>query len=239
MEIAVCEDNPKHREEICRKICNIMFDKEEIRIRQYEDGDLLLQHVLNKSGCTIPELIFLDIQMPKMDGMVTAYYLRKYKVTSDIVFLTAHSEYVFQGYEYHAYDYLLKPVSMKCLERTLNRYLEEKLEKKSHYLNISIRGIHHQIRLENVEYFESNGRKLIVHDTYNEDSISFYLKMDKLIELINEKEFIRCHQSYLVNKSKILKMTSGNICLLSGKQLPVSRRYKELVLAALDDKRVE
>ena len=63
--------------------------------------------------------------------------------------------------------------------------------------------------------------------------------MDKLIELINEKEFIRCHQSYLVNKSKILKMTSGNICLLSGKQLPVSRRYKELVLAALDDKRVE
>jgi two-component system LytT family response regulator len=69
-----------------------------------------------------PDLIFIDIEMPGINGLAAAGEILKYLPNTEIVFVTAHQEYAFNAFEVSAFDYLLKPVSKDRIAKTLNRY---------------------------------------------------------------------------------------------------------------------
>lgn len=219
LKIAVCEDNPEHTRHIRELAEHILFSRTEYEFTEYRNGAELV-HAIEQNQFH-SNLILLDIHMDGMDGMETVEWIRRYKVDVDVIFITVASEYVYQCYMYRAFAYILKPELDKHLEDVLNRYLDEILE-SSDYLNVEIRGSEHRIPLNEVLYFESNGRKLMAH--LLTECIEFYGKIGELEEVLQEHQFFRCHQSYLVNK-KYIKAIKSNGVWVREQEIPISRRY--------------
>lgn len=224
LTIGICEDKRKESAEIQQLVSRIMFSKAEVRICVYADGEAVLQEVRN--GSFACNLLLLDIHMPQPDGMQVAHELRERKIDVDIIFVTCSQEHIFEGYTCKAFAYILKPCTQERLEEELTRYLKE-LEITSECLNVKIQGSYYKIPLSQIYYFESDKRKVIIH-MRNHEELEFYEKLDTLDTLLQSKGFIRCHQSYLVQKRYVDEFGRSGI-LIQNMRIPVSRRYYDEV----------
>ena len=103
MKIAICDDDKKLRKDL-RHLIEVQLDFMAFayEIEEYESGNCILEH-MDKNE---PDILFLDIEMPGMGGMDTAKVLRKFDKKVLIIFVTAYPDYVFQGYEVHAFHYI-------------------------------------------------------------------------------------------------------------------------------------
>lgn len=235
MRIVICEDNIVYQQEIRQMLGEVMFEKEDIRIRCFRNGEELLCAVREEADFSA-DMLFLDIKMPKLDGLQTARELLRLGFSAAVVFLTAHSEYVFAGYEVHAYDYLLKPVSHQKLKNVLNRFLEERDRYLAKYLIVNRRTRQTKIFLEKVLYFVSDKRKItaVMEDIQN--NITFYMTMCELEKKLNCRQFFRCHQSFLVNVEKMLEWDHTNVRLQDGSRIPVSKRFRNEINALVKER---
>lgn len=223
LKIGICEDDKKTSEQLHSMISRILFQYTDMEIQHFFDGEEVVERI--KQGDFQLDLLFLDIHMKHLDGMQTAEFIRKHKIDVDIIFLTVSKEHVFEGYTYKAFAYCLKPINEKKLSKDLARYIEER-EKCSDCLNIYMKGKEQRIPLGKVIYFESEKRKVIAHMLTEE--ISFYAKMDEVEELMDGKGFMRCHQSYMVNKNMIDSIGRTEI-VAQGINIPMSRKYYEKI----------
>ena len=221
LKIGICEDDKKTSEQLHSVISKILFQYTDMEIQHFSDGEEVVEEI--KQGNFQLDLLFLDIHMKYLDGMKTAEFIRKHKIDVDIIFLTVSKEHVFEGYTYKAFAYCLKPINEKNLSKDLMRYMEE-MDKCSDCLNINLKGKKQRIPLSKVIYFESEKRKVIAHMLT--DEISFYAKMDEVEELIDGKGFMRCHQSYMVNRNMIDSVGRTEI-IAQGFSIPMSRKYYE------------
>lgn len=219
LAIGICEDQEIELKEIQEMVSRIMFSKADIRIRRYTSGKAVLEEV--QSGKFECNLLLLDIHMAKPDGMDLAHELRRMQVDVDIIFITWSQEHIFEGYTCKAFAYILKPCSAERLSEELIRYLDE-LENTSECLNVKVQGNIRRIPLNQIFYLESDKRKIILHTRDGETE--FYEKMDAMEDLLKEKGFIRCHQSYIVQKQYVSEF-SRNGMIVQDVQIPVSRRY--------------
>lgn len=224
LKIALCDDSREDLERIRSSVSRILFSRAEYEITCYQDGLELVKAV--EGGTFDCDLIFLDVNMQGMNGMDTAAYIRKRKLDADIIFVTVSGDHVYEGYTYRAYAYILKSMLDQSLERELKRYLDERMECPE-TLNISVRGSLYQIPLDRILYFESNVRKILIHIQGGE-VMEYYGKLGELEELLGEKSFLRCHQSYLVNWKYVTAVSRAGVSL-PNENLPVSRRYWEIL----------
>lgn len=229
MKIIICEDDLQYQAEFRNLLSRVLFDGEDVVIDCYEDGRTLIQAVEEEKDF-YADLIFLDIQMPQLDGMRTAELLREKQVKADIIFVTAYSEFVFQGYQVHAWDYLLKPVSYQKLKQVMMRYRTERQRNEEDAIFVRQRLGGEKIPLERVQYFVSNQRKIRAVLDAPHDPVEFYMKMSELERSLQHKNFFRCHQSFIVNGAKILKWDGSGICVDSGERIPVSKRYRQEII---------
>lgn len=217
--IGICEDKEAERNELRDMLSRILFTRIEFQVRLFSDGRTLLQAVEKKSfDCN---LLLLDIHMPKLDGMELAHELRKRQTDVDIIFITKSQEHIFEGYTCKAFSYILKPCTIQRLSEELNRYLDE-LEDTSECLNVSIQGTTRRIPLSDIIYIESDRRKIILHT--RSEQIEFYEKMEVMEQLLDGKGFLRCHQSYMVQKRLVTSFGRNGITI-EFMQVPVSRKY--------------
>ena len=122
MEIAICDDEKKLRIGLRRVIeTKLQLEGVEYGIQEYECGEDLLTGMEK----ILPDLLFLDIEMSGINGMETARELRKKYQDTIIVFVTAYPDFVFQGYEVHAFHYILKPYKEEKIKEVLEKALEE------------------------------------------------------------------------------------------------------------------
>ena len=203
----------------------ILFDETEMQFIFYETGMQIMDDILNQRFRA--DLLFIDVILPGVDGMRVVEFLRKQNLKTDVIFLTEAAEWAAEGYQYHAFDYLIKPVAPKKFEKTMQRYVEEKLYSIKGFLNVNIRGCSQKIQLQRVLFFESNERKISA--VMMDEEITFYLKMNQLQESLVNTSFIRCHQSYIVNPDYISSVTATGIVLMNKKKIPVSKRYSKEV----------
>ena len=197
-----------------------------------------------------PDIVFLDIQMPFMNGFeLLGEIPRKY---FSVIFTTAYNKYAIQAIRFSALDYLLKPVDADELVQAVERYKQQSDEKKQLkqlYLNF----------LENLKKKEGKQLKLalpspsglrlaspseVVHCTGINNYTQFhladgtYLMVSKTIkefeEILADYGFIRTHKSHLVNMEYIGEVKSNNSLLLkNGHIVEISRRRHHEVLEAL------
>ncbi|MBQ8231488.1 MAG: response regulator transcription factor [Lachnospiraceae bacterium] len=226
MKIVICESNIVEQEEIRKFLIRILFE-EDIDIRCFETGEDLLKAAEEQDFYA--DIVFMGIKLPGMDGIQTARLLRRKKEQTAVVFLTAYSEYVFQGYEVHAYDYLLKPASEGKLKKVILRFLEEKESEEKKYLVVNKRSGRKKIVLENVVYFSSDKRKMmaVMEEPYG--TVEFYMTMRELDGYLAGEPFLRCHQSFLINMQKITGWDSTRIITEGGNAIPISKKYRNQV----------
>lgn len=194
------------------------------RVTVFDDGAPLC--ALYENGTADFDIILLDITMKHCDGMTAAKRIREYNKDVMIVFVTASAEYVFSGYEVRAFRYILKPELLHGFAGVFRECLEEIT--KSNEIRFSFRTVSETISLpiRDILYFESDRRKIIIHCAARE--YSFYSKLDSVQTELKNKDFVRCHQSYLVNAKKIASVRAGELTLDDGTLLPVSKhRAKE------------
>jgi DNA-binding LytR/AlgR family response regulator len=218
--IGICDDNEQDLNLIRSSISKQLFAVDDIIIREFISGDDVIRAISeNEFDCN---LLLLDIVMQPTNGLKTAEFIRENKVDVDIIFVTNSSEYVYKGYFYKAFSYVLKTSAKQVLTEEISRYIDE-ICKSEECLNVVSDGAKRSIPISMIRYIESNARKIILHLT-NED-ISFYAKLNDLEEIMQEKGFIRVHQSYMVRLKEILIITGDSLVLEKNITVPVSRKY--------------
>ncbi len=97
-----------------------------------------------------------------------------------------------------------------------------------------IKGSRQKLRFGRIQYFESNVHKILA--IAEQDQVEFYLKMDELEERLPSDVFLRCHQSYIVNRSYVWRLSAEELVLLNQKRIPVSRWYMKEVQKMLQER---
>ncbi len=217
--IGLCDENEQLKRELSMLLENVFFQVTDIRMINYSSCAAMADAL--QGGTQMPDLILFDIGLP--DGIRMAEYVKNYMQRTTVIAYTGTAQYVFDGYAYGLYAYVLKTQTHEKLVAALRRFIREKLEGSSEFLSVRAGGCIQHIRLGRVQYFESRGRKISA--VTMDENFEFYQKMDVLCGVLPPGEFIRCHQSYTVNVSMIHSYTTGSITLKTGLDIPVSRKY--------------
>ncbi len=190
------------------------------------------------------DLIFLDINMPKLSGISFSRLLQNPPL---IIFTTAYSEYALESYELKAVDYLLKPIEFDRLLQAIMKVKEVLNQNKgSQSVNaespadISEQTIFiksgsefHQLSIQNIKYIESGSNYVTLH-TDNRPILARY-KLSEVLSLLPSHQFVRIHRSYVVALKHIV--TIKNHCVVIGThEVPISSTYREGFLEIINGK---
>ncbi len=227
IKFAICDDEPQMTREIADQLVSYMKETAGgYSVECFSSGYALL-----KSSEEF-DVIFLDIQMERPDGMETARLLRQRDNHSLLVFVTVLKECVFDAFQVEAYDYLLKPLDSARFRQTMDRALGW-LERDAAKNLVIQRGSGCQVvLLSDLMYCEVLGRKIYLHKNDGR-VVDYYDRLEELEQRVDSR-FFKCHRSYLVNLDYVSGCQGGQVLLQRGERLPVSRlRERELTQALL------
>lgn len=230
LNIAICDDNSVHVDLIKSYIESMNIPYEVNCILTYSGEELL--HKLKHNTV---DVVFLDIEMKGLNGIQTGRKIREEYKDAIIVYLTGYKNYTLEAFEIESFHYLIKPIVEEkfksIMERILIRFKEIKaFKEKMRIFSIQRKDKLIKLKYDDIYCFEKYFRKIRLHTL--DQTIEFYGSMKDLLYEIDESYFIRCHQSYVVNRDKIREI-QGNIIILKGKEkwpIPISRTYKQDVV---------
>jgi len=166
------------------------------------------------------DLIFLDINMPKLSGIS---FLKSLSAPPKVILTTAYSEYALEGYELDVVDYLLKPFSFERFLKAVNK-LPAQSDHDTPHVVIKADGKTYRINEKDIIFAESQGDYVTLHTTrerytFNQTLISF-------AEQLSASNFLRVHRSYLVSMQQI-DYVEGNMIHIKGHNIPIGKAYKD------------
>ncbi|MDD6209980.1 MAG: LytTR family DNA-binding domain-containing protein [Bacteroidales bacterium] len=186
------------------------------------------------------DLLFLDIQMPELNGLELSRIIGK---DTRIIFTTAFEQYALESYRVNAIDYLLKPISYPDFLQATNKALQwyELLEKanndieKSAVKSIFIKTEYKlmQIALKDILYIEGMKDYVKIYTESDPHAILSLMSLKSMEEQLPSSEFIRVHRSFIVHAEKI-KVIENNRIIFGKQYIPVSDSYKNQFLEYLN-----
>jgi len=246
----VVDDEPLARQ---RVISLLKTHNEITLIGECRNGEEAVEAINSKQ----PDLIFLDIEMPGLDGFgVVSNIDLKYKPF--IIFATAYNQYALKAFDIHAIDYLLKPfdddrfdesleIAKKQIQLKQSSTFNDRLVKLMNEFNtqpdqfkrqfkIKLRGREKFINTEDLHYIEAEGNYLMLHHDTGRDL--FRSTMSSIEKELNPNRFLRIHRSYFVNTIyvKSIRYISNNeykVYLKNGVEIVSGRSYKDSIKAYL------
>jgi two-component system LytT family response regulator len=209
---------------------------------------------IDKINSLQPNLVILDIAMPVKDGFDLLRELDD--IHFEVIFVTAHNQFMIEAFHFSAIDYLLKPVDddllVSAIERAKKRIAEKagsknietflyNVQQKQTPLNMklclpSLKGFQ-VVDLDNILYAESAGNYTNFHFD-NKHTICTSKPIYEYEELLSDAGFVRIHKSYLVNLVHVkeyVKGEGGSVVLSNGNEVEVSRRKKDLFLSKMKE----
>ncbi len=228
MNIAIC-DNDVTAENSLENLLEFYFLNKTIsyRINQYSNASELLYEVEDGRNYNI---IFLNMIMDGMLGIDTAKILRKINYNGEIIFLSENSEYAVESYDVNAVGYILKPIDYEKLCLSMERAIRN--INVETYL-IRRRNSFITVPYDEITYIESSNSKCILHRS-NGDVYVIYKKLSEIEVELNDKRFLRSHQSYIVNMDYIVQATN-QFELSTGEVVLIRQRnIREIRSAYLD-----
>jgi len=167
------------------------------------------------------DVLLLDIQMPGLNGVELAKKIREEDQIINIIFITAIPDYIGEGYNVEAINYLIKPIDEKKLYECLDRAFE-KTPKEEKVLLVEEQGEIHRIVQGDILYIESFGHNLEINTI--DERYNIRKNIGNMEKELDDKDFVRCHRSYIVGLRYVKRIGKNELELDNGIIIPVSRR---------------
>lgn len=188
------------------------------------------------------DLLFLDIQMPKLNGID---FIKVLNPAPQVIFTTAYREYAIESYELNVVDYLLKPIAFNRFLMAVNKVMNENdsqqqfvgeettKTKEDQYIFLKADRKMVKVHLKDIIYIESLKDYVRIKTSVGKEVISLQ-KISYLEQKLPEDCFMRIHRSFIVPIKKI-EAFSNHAVEVGGHELPIGRNYKEEVLKVLNN----
>ncbi len=233
----------------CCKTLSLLLERycSEVEVTGIFNNGLEALEAINAAS---PDLVFLDVQMPKMNGFEMLEKLPA--INFHLIFTTSYDQYALKAFRFSAIDYLLKPIDREELQQAVQKVLQRSEIPAAEQLQLMFQKLHHpsspinKIALPTMEGLQMIPVQTIIsceaHDNYTtlilKDNkklvISFTLKV--IEEMLEEYSFIRVHRSYLININEVekyVKADGGYVVMSNGTNIYISRNKKEELLKKL------
>jgi two-component system, LytTR family, response regulator len=245
----VVDDEPVAR----ARVVALLGDEPDVEVvGECANGSQAVAAIADRS----PDLVFLDVQMPEMDGFEVARRLGPDRMPA-VVFVTAFDQYALQAFEVHALDYLLKPFSAQRFKSALSHAREQlaqrrattmgrqllewlpEIQKREPILDrlvVKSSGRIYFVRVADVDWCEAAGNYISLH--VGQQSHLIRETMNHLEARLDPNQFVRIHRSTIVNVDRIQELRSSFngehvVLLRSGTRLALSRGYRDALQARL------
>ena len=220
IRIAIVEDNETDAKRLssCIAAWCVREEKEMMNCTVYSDAVKFLEQ-----GASTADIVFMDIEMPHMNGMDAAAEFRKFNQDAVLVFFTRATKYAVRGYAVDAIGYLVKPIAEKAFSEVFEKALRLH-QKRNQNQTVVLRTKNGVVKVsaDQIQYIEAEAHQLHV---YTENGVHhIWSGMNEMMEILPE-DFVRCHKGYIVNMKHIYSVQKDRVTILGRTEalVPVSR----------------
>lgn len=224
-KIAVCDDENV----ICGSIFNILKKiSEDISICFETDCFNTGEELCREMKRTNYDLIFLDIELPKMNGIEVGRYIRENLKNEviQIAYISSKQDYAMELFEMRPINFLVKPLNYEKIRKIIDKFLTVS-ETDAHIFKFKIGREFHKILLSNILYFCSNGRK--VHLIAQNEEFEFYGSLENIYSELKDSKFLFVHKSFIVNYKHIKGYEYEQITMINNAVIPISQPRRKAV----------
>ena len=238
LEFILCDDVEKHNSYLKKAIEKVLENKQLNGVISYvsqEPKDVLNYSKRNRCKSNV---YILDIDFPgEMNGVELAEKIRENDVLAYIIFVSGHQEYSLLCYKVKAFDFLLKPLTFKIIDRCIANVFDDynKIKKISNpIIPVKSGSKIHTVNVKDIIYVEKYNSIAIFH-TLN-GVIRTYASLDDIQQQIGDHGFYRCHKSFLVNLSQIeyISISQNYLFMKNKKKVMVSRSQKKELIEIVE-----
>lgn len=219
-KVAICDDDAEVIG-IIKNAVSKTFGKAgvPVEIETYTSVDSLGRRISEQ----VYDLLFLDICMPKCDGITFGEKLRKAGDSTDIIFVSNREDKVFDALKIRPFGFVRKNNLSSEITAAVNNYITALSERAATSVTVQGKGSIITVKAAEIVYIEGSGKYQIMH-VVGKSTISVYKSMEKLEEELKRFGFIRIHKGILVNFRFISRILVTDVELTTGELLPLSRR---------------
>jgi DNA-binding LytR/AlgR family response regulator len=219
--IAICDDLELDRKHLTTLIQNyyntLSYD---IRIKTFVSGEDLVAYYEDENMGF--DVIFLDIYMDGDNGIKTAEKIRKFDSQCKIIFTTTSTDHALDSFKVFPFNYLTKPITKEVFNVIFEKAILNIDKEKQKIITVKTEHQIKNILYKDITFVESISRQILIHTT--EGVIASYLKLDEVETKLNDKRFLRCHKSFLVNMDYITSVEDYLFILTNNTEVPIKQR---------------
>lgn len=178
------------------------------------------------------DIILLDIEMPKINGMEAAEKIRQMDSDVILMFITNMASYAIRGYEVGALDFVMKPINYYTFSMKLTRALKRVKQKEQQQILLTLSDGVKKVGIQQIYYVEVQNRML----HYHTDEGEFVVRgtMQSVEQMLAPYPFVKCNHWYMVNLMHVSEVRK-NTAVVGGHELEISRRNRTSFLKALTE----
>ena len=231
MKIAICDDEPRAITIISASVESIFKELEqEISLETFLSPDELTERLRSRAF----DLIFLDISMPKKDGIALGKELQQYGSTAELVFVSSRMDRMYDTFAVRPFGFVRKNHFLEDMDEVIRRFSAHRNREDDQSQMAQFKdgqGIV-SIDVSKVSYIECVRNMQIFHFEDNSEEHRLYSRMETLEEELKKYGFIRIHKGYLASAKYIRRFDSKVVTLTTGEELPIGRSRQH---AAMDE----
>lgn len=225
ISVAVCDDYLpvcSQIEDVLVSIFNELSIKYDIDV--FNSGKVLCDEMLR----TNYDIVFLDIQLPEMNGVDIGGYIRD-KLKNEVVqiaYISAREEYAMELFDYRPINFLVKPITYEKIRKVIDKYLVIS-EQDNHIFTYKKGYEFFKIPMSDILYFENNNRKvrIVTKDSVDE----FYDSMENIYSVVKLNKFLFIHKSTIVNYRYIKKLSYEQVTMTDGRVFSISQSRRKSI----------
>lgn len=224
LSIAICDEQKRYAEDLewCISVWAVNSGIN-VKVKRFQNGPSLLSEFRRKG---MFDLLFLDIEKGKDNGLEIAAKIRETDYIVSIVFISRHDDFYKEAYDRHPFHFLHKPISPAKIEETLNDYMKLRYQDIELFTFV-VNKARYNLRLNDIVYFYSERRH--VNAVCVDKKYSFYGKLGDVQDKLEEKttRFLRIHQSFLVNMKFVKEYHYNELVMYTGEALYISKENRK------------
>ncbi len=238
LKIAICDDNEIDRMILKRMLQGVLQEMHRnAMLVEFSSGEKLQRNFSRGDY----DIIFLDIHMRGLNGIDTGKAIRSKDARVELVFATSSNEYFQEGYEVHAFAYLLKPYNTKKVRETFSYYFTKNQteipENDYEILTFSVQKKEISLLQKEISLIESEGRVVKIH--HGEEVYRSYARLSEIEKRLDMKMFLRCNQSYIINVLAVDGVIDYDFYMQDGDKIPIRKRDKKDIVQKYYQKKSE